>query len=1109
MAGKTSFTAGKVIKNTLAALAKKLAEHGFTGAVKGLLTAGSAAAVGTAAVGAGAVSSPVLAIAAVTALAGRLVLSAWDVSKDAKASAHDERNWSILVNDLAGKRDAIDRIETELYIQGFGADHERKVLAKGIIAVLKTVRSNSGGIAAVELELRANTELIEALRDDVSEAHAKIIRDTSRIPRIEKLLISLAGGFDGAAMARIRKDRDMTQADLASAADLARSTIGRIERGRSHPSLETAGRLAKALGVSPGDLFASPPRTSLCAEVTGDQATLIQIVGDGNRVTIDGKPFLLLDTVQRRARRAQRRPTGDDLHLLRPDTRTTTVLGRDDDIDNFMAWLKSDHKLSVRVIVGRAGAGKTRFALELMDRLAADGEPQPWCTGFVDFKHLRTFDLTSSLTNERWPRPTLLVVDYAAIEASLLKPWIVYLSDLISDDSRLRIILIERTADTQRGWLSEMLTWGGDTTPGLADLFHPPEPITLSPLGVDRHCADRRELLQTMLTSINTERQASLPDLPEIGDDPDFDRAIAGPQWADPLYLMMAAMVAAESNVVAGLSLTRTDLGQKLANREIGRITRGAGSEADKSLRAYLAACATFARGLDARRARTVARLLQKQTGMEYTGGPEQLVRDVARLQPGTSAAIGAVAPDIIAEAFVYLGLTHGEVPFDDTQRDAILLKLVTLADKGPLKTLMLLIQDYATVWRNVLDWIEHLVRHARTEDFRLLVRIADELPHHTLILREKAADIQSAVTDRLKATPPPSDPDVRIAYESMLGGSLKHLAIRLSDVGRRNDALDAGQEAVELYGKLAAEHPDAFMPSRAMALGNLAGMLRDVGRRYKALDAAQQAVEIHRKLPDQRADASMHNLAMALTVLAATFHEVGRDDDALDAAQEAVEIRRKLADQRPDAFMFERAIALTALAASLGDAGRQADAPDPAKQAVEICRKLTDQRPDAFMPELAMTLINLGVSLSNVGRDDEALDAAQEAVKLCRKLVAERPDPFMHYLVRSLASLHLCHKAMEQMSHARAPIVEALERLTPYFVKLPRAFAGLMGTIVEHYLDCVTALGEDPDAELFPPLAAGLEQLRKADDAPAADEEFGEFVNSGDTLLNYWTFAN
>ena len=49
---------------------------------------------------------------------------------------------------------------------------------------------------------------------------------------------------------------------------------------------------------------------------------------------------------------------------------------------------------------------------------------------------------------------------------------------------------------------------------------------------------------------------------------------------------------------------------------------------------------------------------------------------------------------------------------------------------------------------------------------------------------------------------------------------SLNNLANRLSDVGRREDALAAAEEAVALRRELARARPDAFTP-------NLAGSLK------------------------------------------------------------------------------------------------------------------------------------------------------------------------------------------------------------------------------------------------------------------------------------------
>ena len=53
----------------------------------------------------------------------------------------------------------------------------------------------------------------------------------------------------------LRRDRDMTQEQLAELADLSVNFISQIERGYSSPSLETIIKFAKALEVDVGELF--------------------------------------------------------------------------------------------------------------------------------------------------------------------------------------------------------------------------------------------------------------------------------------------------------------------------------------------------------------------------------------------------------------------------------------------------------------------------------------------------------------------------------------------------------------------------------------------------------------------------------------------------------------------------------------------------------------------------------------------------------------------------------------------------------------------------------------------------------------------------------------
>ena len=72
---------------------------------------------------------------------------------------------------------------------------------------------------------------------------------------------------------------------------------------------------------------------------------------------------------------------------------------------------------------------------------------------------------------------------------------------------------------------------------------------------------------------------------------------------------------------------------------------------------------------------------------------------------------------------------------------------------------------------------------------------------------------------------------------------SLNNLANRLSELGRREEALTAAQEAADLYRALALTLPEAFTPYLATALNTLAAALSELGRGEEAL-AIQEEIK-------------------------------------------------------------------------------------------------------------------------------------------------------------------------------------------------------------------------------------------------------------------------
>lgn len=59
----------------------------------------------------------------------------------------------------------------------------------------------------------------------------------------------------GKRVAYLRKERHLSQLQLALLSDLAKSYLSDLERGQRNPTLEVLNRLAKGLGVTLEELF--------------------------------------------------------------------------------------------------------------------------------------------------------------------------------------------------------------------------------------------------------------------------------------------------------------------------------------------------------------------------------------------------------------------------------------------------------------------------------------------------------------------------------------------------------------------------------------------------------------------------------------------------------------------------------------------------------------------------------------------------------------------------------------------------------------------------------------------------------------------------------------
>ncbi|MEU0213294.1 tetratricopeptide repeat protein, partial [Streptomyces canus] len=341
------------------------------------------------------------------------------------------------------------------------------------------------------------------------------------------------------------------------------------------------------------------------------------------------------------------------------------------------------------------------------------------------------------------------------------------------------------------------------------------------------------------------------------------------------------------------------------------------------------------------------------------------------------------------------------------------------------------------------------------------LRQLSNQLPQTSHNLAETAAHLAQRLADQHRALTA-ADLD---AYRPDLALSLNNLANRLGELGRREDALTAIEEAVTIYRKLAVARPDTYRPDLAASLNNLANRLGGLGRPEDALTAVQEAVTIRRKLAAARPDTYRPSLARSLHNLAIQLGQLGRPEDALTAVQEAVTIYHELAAARPDTYRPDLALSLNNLANRLGELGRREDALTAIEEAVTIYRKLAVARPDAYRTNLALSLNNLAILLGKLGRREDALTPIEEAVTIYHELAAARPDTYRPDLATSLNNLAIQLGQLGRPEDALTAIEEAVTIYRKLATALPDTYRPDLATSLNNLAVRLGRLGRREDA--------------------------------------------
>src|SRR5260370_16008248 len=267
------------------------------------------------------------------------------------------------------------------------------------------------------------------------------------------------------------------------------------------------------------------------AHVDGRHNIVVQAIGSGINVSVDSSvPHLRLTFFEALTKRAD---DGSDAALLSAfRTDVVPLLGRDHALEDLQSWIARDRDVSIRVLTGGAGRGKTRLAMELVRKATQGG----WLAGFVEQRGLDRFRGQHNVAEWAWDKPTLIVVDYAASRVDQLRDWIGELVDASIESGRppLRMLLLERQAQRAIGWLASVFEHGqNDRSRAAISMLDPPEPVELAAID---DISSRRQNFATLLARKRADLTA-----PARGADAGFDRLLRDEKWSgDPLFLMMA-----------------------------------------------------------------------------------------------------------------------------------------------------------------------------------------------------------------------------------------------------------------------------------------------------------------------------------------------------------------------------------------------------------------------------------------------------------------------------------------------------------------------------------------------------------------------------------------
>jgi tetratricopeptide (TPR) repeat protein len=309
------------------------------------------------------------------------------------------------------------------------------------------------------------------------------------------------------------------------------------------------------------------------------------------------------------------------------------------------------------------------------------------------------------------------------------------------------------------------------------------------------------------------------------------------------------------------------------------------------------------------------------------------------------------------------------------------------------------------------------------------------------------------------------------------LAETYRELERALRRDGKFEEALVASRQAIEIWKKLAAEHPTvpAYKHGLAASYYFASHSNLDV---TETLPSCEKAVAISESLVAENPDVLDYQLCLANSVnrLGSLQKAAGNLDDALASCQRALGIRERLADACPEnsGYRYLLGGSYHNLASLKEAAGRRDEAIVLYEKSIEVGRSVAEANPTVadyqrFLSKRCEQLARLRMVS---GQRDEAMALYAETTAIREQLVAAHPEVALYrdILVAGYCKRADAWKGLAEYESALADCDKAIalepENPSGYFARAKVHLA--MGYVEEALADYTTRLKYSRD----PPLA-------------------------------------